>query len=122
MVVVSVKATRGGDMETVTIEWAPFKLADAVDESRLLRAADAIQADFLAKQPGFIRRELLRGQDGQWVDLIYWESEEAAARAMQHVESSAVCLEYFQLMVGANGGAEPGEGLLHFRRVKTYGG
>ncbi len=109
-------------MATVTIEWAPFRLADGVDEARLLRAADGIHEGFLARQPGLIRRELLKGQDGQWVDLLHWESEEAAARAMEQAAKSPVCLEYFQLMVGANGGADPGEGLLHFRRVKTYGG
>ena len=109
-------------MATVTIEWAPFKLADAVDEARLLRASDGLQTEFLARQPGFIRRELLKGQNGQWVDLVYWESEDAAGRAMQDAMNSPVCLEYFRLMVGVNGGADPGEGLLHFRQVKTYDG
>jgi len=109
-------------MATVTIEWAPFKLGDGVDEARLLRASEGLQTGFLAEQPGFIQRELLKGQDGQWVDLVHWESEEAAARAMEQAANSPVCLEYFKLMVGANGGADPGEGLLHFRRVKTYGG
>jgi len=109
-------------MATVTIEWAPFKLADGVDEARLLRASDGLQTAFLAGQPGFIRRELLKGQDGQWVDLVHWESEDAATRAMERAASSQVCLDYFKLMVGANGGADPGEGVLHLRQVKTYGG
>ena len=109
-------------MATVTIEWAPFKLADGVDEARLLRASDGLQTGFLAEQPGFIRRELLKGQDGQWVDLVYWESDEAATRAMQQAASSPICLEYFHLMVGANGSPDPAEGVLHFRRVRTYGG
>src|SRR5918997_2398355 len=102
-------------MANVTIEWAPFTLVGSADETRLLRASDALQEGFLAKQPGFIRRELLKGQDGQWVDLVYWESAEAAARAMEQAANSPACLEYFQLMVGANGGADPGEGVLHFR-------
>jgi hypothetical protein len=106
-------------MATVTIEWAPFKLADGADEARLLRASDGLQTGFLARREGFIRRELLKGQDGQWVDLVYWESEEAAARAMQEAASSPACLEYFQLMVGVDH-PDPAAGVLHLRQVKTY--
>ena len=107
-------------MANVTIEWAPFRLVDSADEARLVRASDALQAGFLSRQPGFLRRELLKGQDGQWVDLVYWESEEAAARAMQEAASSPACFEYFQLMVSADH-ADPGAGVLHFEKKKTYG-
>ena len=108
-------------MATVTIEWAPFRLTDTADEARLLRASDALQAGFLAKQPGFIRRELLRGREGQWVDLVYWESEDAAARAMEQAANSPVCFEYFQLMAGADH-ADPGAAVFHFLRERSYDG
>lgn len=108
-------------MANVTIEWAPFRLIDSADEASLLRASDALQSGFLAKQPGFIRRELLKGKDGQWVDLVYWESPEAAARAVQEAANSPVCFEYFRLMGGADH-ADPGNGVLHFEKRKTYGG
>ncbi len=107
-------------MATVTTEWAPFKLVDTADEARLLRASDALQAGFLSKQRGFIRRELHEGPDGQWVDLVYWESDEAAARAMQEAANSPACFEYFQLMASADH-ADPGAGVLHFQRKRTYG-
>jgi hypothetical protein len=108
-------------MATGTIEWAPFKLAEGADEASLLRAADAIQDGFLAKQPGFVRRELLKGEDGQWADLVYWESADAAAAAMKEAAASPACFEYFRLMVGANQ-ADPGVDLQHFERKKTYAG
>ena len=106
-------------MTTVTIEWAPFRLVDGVDEARLLRASDALQTEFLSKQPGFVRRELLEGPDGQWADLVYWESEETAARAMQQAAESPVCLEYFKLLTGADHG-DPGAGVIHFAKRRTY--
>jgi hypothetical protein len=60
------------------IEWAPFTLVEGIDEAKLLQASQALQADFLSQQKGFLRRELLKGKDNAWVDLIYWESPEAA--------------------------------------------
>jgi hypothetical protein len=121
MIAVRMAVDKEATMANVTIEWAPFTLVDSADEARLLRASDALQEGFLAKQPGFIRRELLKGKDGQWVDLVYWESPEAAARAVQEAANSPVCFEYFRLMAGADH-ADPGNGVLHFEKRKTYGG
>lgn len=105
--------------EGTVVEWAPFTLAQGVDEAALLAASDALQEAFLAGRPGFVRRELLRGSDGQWVDLVEWESEEAAARAVEDAARSEACFRYFRIMAGADQ-AEPGAGVLHFARVKAY--
>ena len=105
--------------DTVVIEWAPFRLADGVSESELLRASDALQTGFLANQPGFLRRDLLRGSDGQWVDLVFWADAASAARIMQIAMESPTCLEYFRLMAGADN-PDPAAGVLHFSRLKTY--
>jgi hypothetical protein len=104
---------------TGTIEWAPFMLVDGVDEATLLVASEALQREFLSQQPGFVRRELLRGTGNQWVDLVYWASQEAAEAAMQNVASSSVCHRYFALMAGADAG-EPGAGVLHLAQVAQY--
>lgn len=104
--------------DTVMIEWAPFRPAEGVDEAALLRASEALQEGFLARQPGFLRRELLRASDGRWVDLVYWQSEESAAAAMKVAMESPACHEYFRLMNAD--GADPGAGVEHYRRVTTY--
>jgi hypothetical protein len=102
-------------MAATVIEWAPFRLLPGTTEQTLLDAADAIQRDFLASQPGLVRRELLRGKDGQWVDLLHWQDDEAARAAMARAAESPVCHRYFALM-----GAEAGEGVLHLTRVREY--
>ena len=102
------------------IELAPFRLRQGVTEDALLAAADAIQRDFLGRQPGFVRRELARGADGRWADVVYWADGAAAEAAMEKAGESAACRAYFELMTGANGGADPGEGLLLLRRVRAY--
>ena len=108
-----------GREASVVVEWAPFQLAAGVVEATLLAASEAMQRDFLAHQPGFLRRELIRMSGEQWVDLVYWENEAAAKGVMDAVSSSPVCHAYFQLMVGADS-ADAGAGVLHGQRVRVY--
>ena len=101
------------------IEWAPFRLRDGVTEHELLEASETLQREFLAHQCGFVRRELLRGADGQWVDLIHWETEAAADAVLTAAGQSTICQQYFKLMV-MPGGADPAAGVLHLTRVRAY--
>jgi hypothetical protein len=103
----------------VVVEWAPFELVAGTNKAVLLQASAALQQDFLARQPGFIRRELLRGKENQWVDLVYWKSMEAAVQAAHNAAASPVCYAYFQLMVAADHN-DPAAGVLHFEQMKTY--
>ncbi|RIK40050.1 MAG: hypothetical protein DCC55_16255 [Chloroflexi bacterium] len=105
--------------KTVVIEWAPFELVAGTAEEVLMQASEVLQKEFLARQPGFIRRELLRGRDNQWVDLVYWESMEDAVQAAQNAANSPVCYAYFQLMVAADHD-DPAAGVLHFDQMRSY--
>lgn len=105
--------------DTAVIEWAPFRLAPGASEDALIAAAEAIQRGFLERQPGYVRRELLRGDDGRWVDLIVWRDDASAQAAMQAAESSERCAAYFALMTGIDS-PDPGSGLLHLRRVREW--
>ena len=106
-------------MSGIAVEWAPFTLADGAEEERLLRASEALQKDFLGRQAGFIRRELLRGPNGQWVDIVHWESAEAAESAMRNVAESPVCQEYFHLMKAADHN-DPAGGVTLFALRRSY--
>lgn len=101
------------------VEWAPFRLAAGVTEAMLLEAAEGIQRDFLAKQRGFVRRELLRGPDGLWVDLVHWADDAAAHEAFSAAAESAACSTYFAMITGPDGD-EPGAGMLHLQRVRAF--
>lgn len=103
----------------VVIEWAPFVVKDGVDETKLLHASEALQTEFLSKQDGFLRRELLRGKGKQWVDAVYWRDLRAAEQAMNNAAESPVCFAYFQLMEGADH-VNAGDGVTHFAQVKSY--
>ena len=99
------------------IEWAPFKTKPGVREQELLAASDALQ-QFLVKQRGFVRRELLAGKDG-WADLVWWTDEESAQAIMAAVSQSPECHHYFALMEGMDH-ADPSAGVSHFRIARSY--
>lgn len=107
-------------MNGMTVEWAPFRMREGVTETELMDAAAAIQADFLERQDGYVRRELLRGADDTWCDLIYWRDAAAAEKAMQVALQSPSCARYFALMRGLEQ-EDPGTGLLHFELRRSFG-
>ncbi|HXG46843.1 MAG TPA: hypothetical protein VNO52_04400 [Methylomirabilota bacterium] len=96
------------------VAWAEFTLAANVSEATMLKAADLVHENFLRQQPGFVRWELLRGKDGQWVNLIHWMDQASADRALERVDKSPACSNYFKCMAGLD------EAVPFYRRVKTY--
>lgn len=101
------------------IEFAPFTLAEGVDESTLAAASDALQKDFLSRQKGFIKRDLTRMADRQWADVIYWENRESVEQAMQTAPENPAALEYFELMAAPENGGEPAANTI-LSVVKSY--
>ena len=102
---------------TITIEWAPFEVADNVSDEQFLEAAAELETNFLQQQDGYLKRELLRGEGKQWVDLVYWSSPETAAEAVQAANASEACLQYFSLMVGVEDAVD---GISHYKQIKTW--
>lgn len=103
-------------MKSASLEYAPFRLKAGVSEADLAKASAALQTEFLAAQPGFVRRELVRAGDG-YADLVLWSSHELAAAAMEKFAQSPVCGRYFSLM-DMSGGA--GAGPQHWPVVARY--
>lgn len=113
------KTTSTLDSTTTIVEWAPFKLREGVSEAEFLRASDVFQREFVSRQPGFLRRELLRGKDGQWVDLVIWKDQTSADAVMAAAMEHPACLQYFTFMPPFDT-ADPGAGVLHFARQREY--
>lgn len=80
------------------VEFAQFRLAEGVDESTLFAASDALQEGFLKQQKGFIKRELVKLEDGTWADILYWENRESVEHALHEAPTNPAALAYFQLM------------------------
>jgi heme-degrading monooxygenase HmoA len=101
------------------IEFAPFTLAEGVNESTLLAASDALQAEFLARQKGFIKRDLLKTEEGKWADVLYWDSRESVEQAMQEAATHPAALSYFQLMATADHD-NPVAGMMLLHVARSY--
>ncbi len=84
-------------MSTVTI-LAPIKLAEGKIEADLLAASAKFQSEFVAHEPGVLRRELVRKQDGTYLDIVQFRSEEDYKEVEKKEMESAVCAEFFSVM------------------------
>ena len=78
--------------------FATIKLAENKSEADLLAASAVFQTQFVAKEPGILRRELVRKPDGTYVDIVQFRSEADAREIMiKEVESDA-CRAFFAVM------------------------
>jgi hypothetical protein len=93
---------------TTIVEWAPIKLAAGKTEADLVAASNAFQTDFLAAQPGFLRRELVRKSDQDFVDIVHWRSAADAQAIMDKIAGSPACAAYFAVMQMPEGDAATG--------------
>jgi hypothetical protein len=77
-------ADSGRGSQAPCVEIVTFRLVPGVETAAFVQAAHATEAP-LRGQPGFLRRRLVQGADGQWTDWVEWRdtaSAHAAAEAM----------------------------------------
>ena len=60
-------------MSNVTLEIVQFKLKDGIDEDTLLTVTKQ-SLEEVKTFSGYIRRELFKGSDGLWFDIVHWKS------------------------------------------------
>ena len=104
-------------MSDTIVEWAPIRLAAGRTEADLLAASRTFQTDFLARQPGFLRRELVRKAEGEYVDIVHWRSE-ADARAILGRLDAPACQAFFSVMQMSE--AEGAACVDHFVSLAVY--
>ena len=75
-----------------TIELVRFRLQQGKTSADWLKANEKIN-EFMKAQPGFRFRSLSETDDGEWLDLVYWENLEAANAASEKfgAEMMSVC-------------------------------
>ena len=103
--------------ETV-IEWAPFKVKKGVSQEQVFEVSARLQKEFLQEQEGFLRRELLSTREGNYVDLVLWQSDEHAQKAMEAASTNEAAGRYFGLMDFDP--TDPAAAPQHLRRLRTY--
>ena len=77
---------------------APIKLAVNKSETDLLAASDKFQKEFVDTQPGVIRRELVRKNNKEYLDIIQFRSMEDAHEIIEKEKESPACHAFFAVM------------------------
>ena len=75
-------ARAGG--HTVVAEIVRFEIIDGMEDDTFLNAAKGTQT-VVSAAPGFISRQLSKGDDGVWTDYILWQNMAAAKSAAETV-------------------------------------
>lgn len=97
---------------------ASIKLKKGIDEQTLVQASDAFQLDFVNKQKAILQRIVLKGKDGNYADLVFFESKGAADLVAAAKQNSPARLTFFGLMEMDE--SLPDMGVLSFEPIKTY--
>lgn len=100
------------------LEWSPFRLKPRVDEATLLRVSERMQRDFLSAQDGFVRRELIKGAEGAYTDLVWWENFAASQAAVKKATCSPAVRAYLAVMDTSAG--DPRDAVSLFGVVGAY--
>src|ERR671911_765422 len=72
-----------------------YRLKPEVDRKRFLEISTQA-TEWLRKRPGYLGRELLEDDNGQWVDLVRWATMDdalAAASAFMEVPEAAAFMD-----------------------------
>ncbi|WP_170478377.1 hypothetical protein [Ruegeria arenilitoris] len=84
-------------MSPVTV-LVPIKLAEGKTEADLLAASQTFQKEFVAHEPGVLRRELVRKPDGTYLEIIQFKSSEDFQDVLKKEMESPVCAQFFSVM------------------------
>lgn len=80
------------------VELAIFKLKEGVSREQLLDTVEAV-SEWAKRQPGFVSRDLTYSeQDDTWIDVVWWESLDAAHAAAEAAMTSESCAPMFGLI------------------------
>lgn len=119
LVMSSIITTMACAEEPVAVEWAPFIKMENITDQQLVKAADTVNDEFISKQPGFIKRELVKKSATEYADIIHWSSKALALAAGNKVADCQPCIGYFMLM-DMEQSAKAGAGFSHYQILKTW--
>ncbi|HEV2757660.1 MAG TPA: hypothetical protein VG318_18015 [Actinomycetota bacterium] len=83
------------ETERQVVEIAIFKTKEGVTRDQLLATAGAV-SEWATAQPGFVSRDLTYSADTDtWIDVVYWDSLDAAHAAAEAATTSESCAPMF---------------------------
>lgn len=70
---------------------------DGISDADYMPTSDEV-TEVLRKHEGFIRRELMKNGDGQWVDIAYWANPELGKKAEASLHEDAVIAKAMKML------------------------
>ncbi len=84
------------------LEIVIYKTKDGVNDFDFIKMGVEIEENFIKKQKGFIKRTFAKSENGDWVEVIYWETMEDATKASEAAMKSPVCMPMFGMLDDAS--------------------
>lgn len=96
------------------VEAVLFQLREEVPTEQFLEAAGEVQR-WLEQQPGYLRRELAHSASGEWLDLVHWQSLDAAQQAAETIMAAAEGQRFVSLIEGES------IRMMHLEQCRQFG-
>lgn len=100
--------------EKMIIETAQYKLKTGTNEKEFIQSSEEIQREFLEKCKGFISRQLLKSDDGYWMDYLHWRNEDDAKQAAEKFTQHP-STKKFESMIDPNTAK-----MMHFKIIQEF--
>lgn len=85
-------------MGAKALELVVYTLNQEVSREQFLATNPAVE-EWIRSQPGFVSRECVHDDEhDRWVDIVWWETLDAAREAAQLAATSAACAPMFALI------------------------
>ena len=96
------------------VEIAAFKLVAGADETEFLKASDRVQEEYLSKCRGYVDRKLIKDSEGNWRDVVTFQTSDDAENAAKGFATQPSTKE-FEGMIDLKSAK-----MMHFELTKEY--
>lgn len=84
------------------LEIVMYKTKEGVSDVDFNKTSDEMETNFAKKQKGFIKRTFAKSENGDWVDVVYWETMDDAIKASGAAMNSPACVPMFGMLDNAS--------------------
>lgn len=92
--VLSMQAYGAAGTSAEVVEVVTFKLQPGVSASEFRAVDKAVEKQHVAKQPGFVSRESVAGDNGEWLVIVHWRSAKDADASMASFQTAPAAADF----------------------------
>ena len=100
--VLSMQAYGAAGASSEVVEVVTFKLQPGVTASEFRAVDQAVEKQHVAKQPGFVSRESVTGDNGEWLVIVHWRSTKDAEASMASFQTAPAAADFMSKIEAAS--------------------